>query len=211
MWFIKGSPDCIEYKVRGSSLEGGYQQTDIKISVKGEYSEYIITFVYPYSVNKQNGSLKFVENYFVGLDKPLNIQIYDSARKLKTINDISLMSVQEMHNYYNWDDFGYITCTLKNNVEYALSYTHKISSKSVIFIPIKLPTIIESRKPKINARIYVNNILPYNIQKFLVKNESDIKDSLMYLIDNKFDYTQDIEFKTNNWDSSDDEKSNNSD
>lgn len=204
MWFIKGSPDDIDYQLRGSSLENGYQQTDIKLCIKGEYPEYILSMVFPYSVNKEKGSLKFVEKYFTG-EMPLNINIYDSARKLKTINDTSLMNIQEMHNYYNWDDFGFLTLTVKNNVEYSLSYTHKINSKSVVFLPIKLPTIIESRKPKMNVKVYANNVLLYNIEKFLIKAESDIKDSNLYLIDKKFDYTKDIEFKTNNWESSDDE------
>jgi len=206
MWFIKGSPDEIDYQIKGSSLENGYQQTDIKFCIKGQYSEYIMSLVFPYSVNKENGSLKLINSYFIGGEKPLNINIYDSARKLKNINDTSLMNIQELHNYYNWDDFGYLTFTVKNNIDYSLSYTHKINSKSVLFLPLKLPTIIEARKPKINVKIYANNILLYNIPKFLIKCESDIKDSYLYMIDKKFDFTQDVELKTNNWDSSDDEK-----
>ena len=228
MWTLNGRPNEIHLNQIVASVEpsgprqGGYQENTFLIKMGGPGEKYRLAIPYPWASNKKNGSLIFIEtlkNNILGLNptpiNPEETQIYDSARKLKN-ETVDLINVQEMHQHYNYNDFGYLTFWINANQWYSVSYRHKISSESILFVPCRLPGVMNIRMltdPSIvyNYKLWVINGKIFDLQPFVVPLGKDSfcgAEPDTYTIKpmpQGAGYEEDIKIHTTNWDSSDDE------
>ncbi len=241
MWNLLGRPDQIDMYQIVELLPLGYQKNSIllklgiardsstaalqplklKNSPSLEVKKFRVCFPFPSAANKKDGSLQvlpspdeklktLVPNYLC----PDQYKVYDNARKLKS-EPVDLVNVQEMYAHYNYNDFGYLTFELLEDVWYGITYTHKISSESIIFIPFRLSGTMNLKKPEYNYSLWVKGGKRYNLQKFLTVSSSKEFPGFDKFSVNKedeqissqgFGYEQDIKIHTTDaWDSSDDE------
>lgn len=237
MWTLLGRPSHIDMYQIVELLPLGYQKNSIllkldsgqgpNLSVESSLrredpnlkldskTKYRVCLPYPSAPNKKDGGLKIVDtdeklktlnfNSMV----PGEFKIYDSARKLKN-EEVDLVNVQEMHQHYNYNDFGYLTFEILENVWYAFTYTHKISSESILFIPFRLSGVLNLKKPEYNYNLWVKGGKRYNLQKFLIKSpESEFENFDKFGIVRDSDpmgWDEDIKINTvDGWDSSDDD------
>lgn len=133
------------------------------------------------------------------------VQLHKNPRALKRLQDIELVHVQELGQWY-LDDIGIITCWAEPDKWYQINYTHKIAADSCLFLPTRLPTIISSRKPEIDYKLWVVNGMGVDLPKHLIKEQSEkLKESLDYYTFKEWDWDEDTRIHTDNWESSDDE------
>ena len=209
MWFLNGRPDGINCRAVVSSIAGGYQQTSIRFSINAS-SKTWIAIAFPWSAHKENGSLEINKENLVDrfdiADNVTNIsatdvEIWERLRSLKTQPDIELVHVQELINWY-LDDIGVMTLWVEPNQTYQINYRHKIGADSCLFLPTRLPVIISARKPQMDYRLWVLNGIVIDLPKWLkrVRWEEEVAE-LEY---NEWDWDEDTRINTDNWESSDD-------
>jgi len=221
MWFLKGSPSSINVEAVIASIDQGYQQTSYRFSVESskDEEEMFIGIAVPWSPHKPNGSIKFNDlDAFSNLDSEKtattclttdDIVIVNRLRDLKSRDDIELVHVQDLINWY-LDDIALMTFRVKCGQKYQLNYSHKIATDSCLFLPARLPVVLANRKLSFDYKIWVKNGLCYDLPLYLKKNSiapetrALFSESLDLLTFNKWDWSNDIHIHTDNWNSSDD-------
>jgi hypothetical protein len=225
MWFLNGRPDAISVQAVIYSICGGYQKTKFQFQVTDDADtekKFWIAVAFPWAPNKSQGGLKLldhksetvVEGVFNNADVYLqeqDVKIWERLRSLKVEADIELVHVQELVNWY-LDDIGVITLWIESGKTYQLCYEHKIASDSCLFFPSRLPTIIASRQPKMDYRLWVVNGLHLELPKFLQKVKQDViedsqtgRSTVVEYQFKEWEWDEDTRIHTDNWASSDDE------
>ncbi len=229
MWFIKGRPDKIQLNAVLISLPNGYQHTTLQFRVQPKEGEDVrIAIPFPWAPHKDSGGFVLETNHTLeliqqdiaelpsGVTKYTadDVKIYDNARKLKR-EEVDLINVGDMYTYYNYADFGFVTVHLEPDKWYQLSYRHKISALSTLFVPCRLPVTIIMQKPEYEFKLWVINGNKFNLPTFLRKLEypSRVMNLLpesyetlhCYAYTDGWDWETDVDIHTTNWESSDDE------
>jgi len=225
MWFLKGRPTSINIKALISSVANGYQQTSYRFSVEAEEKVWVAVAI-PWAPHKPNGSFKIVNEDLLTLIEENSgntekvtvlteddIHIWERLRDLKIQPEIELVHVQELINWY-LDDIGVITFWAQPGETYQINYTHKIASDSCLFLPTRLPTIIMAHKPHVQYKLWVVDGITIDLQKHLRQGPFDpnlcelLKESqstLDLLEFTEWGWDDDTRVNTENWESSDDD------
>lgn len=228
MWFLKGQPTNIDVRALVSSINGGYQQTSYRFNISAKEGTTVdgkvwVAFAIPWAPHKKNGSFKIVEKDTLSLlEDTVNvttltendIEIWERLRALKVQPNIELIHVQELINWH-LDDIGVVTFWAETDKTFQLNYTHKIAADSCLFLPTRLPSVIASRNPTVNAKMWVVNGRSYDLPPQLVKDThgqilqdpETVVDSLDCYTFKEWGWDEDTRIHTENWDSSDDDLS----
>ena len=216
MWFLKGRPTNIKVRALVASINGGYQQTNYRFSVESNEKVWIALAV-PWAPHKPNGSFKITNEDQLSslvaedtLPSPtvltdVDIEVWERLRDLKTQDNIELIHVQELINWY-LDDIGVITFWVEPGKTYQLNYTHKIASDSCLFLPTRLPTIIAARKPDMDYKLWVVDGVTLEVQKWLKRETVEgLSRNMKLLSFREWGWDEDTRINTDNWESSDDD------
>lgn len=227
MWFLKGRPTNINVKALIASISGGYQQTSYRFSVQTESNEKVwIALAVPWAPHKHNGGVVINNFNFLNLLEENSgnneditvldnndIQLWGRLRDLKIQPDIEMLHVQELITWH-LDDIGIVSCWIEPGKTYQISYTHKISADSCLFLPTRLPTIIAARKPLINYKLWVVDGVTLNHPAVIIRQSvdtnlrsllSESQHSLELFAFKDWDWSEDTRINTDNWESSDDD------
>lgn len=214
MWFLKGGvPNNVDMNVLASSIDKGYQENIIQFRVSGDEG-YTVGFTFPWSSNKKDGSLTLItpntydtEFELIEDAKTPELQIFRKARELKKNTELDRGTISEIWDCYVNEEYGVFTTEIEPNTWYQLSYTHKISIFSKLFLPTRLSNYHIMSNPTFNLNVWSRNIslrqqeLDQIVEK--VSNDRYTGSTENKSLKRLMEY--DIYFSTSNWESSDDE------
>lgn len=226
MWFLNSLPENVTTNFLVESFGKGYQKTSIHFRVNSEEvsgntetntnTQVNVVLPFPWSSNKKDGSLQIIEDD--GLDSLLHlenstrltendIQIFENPRKLKKLerDQLDIPTANELWNIYTEEDFGMMLFTIEKDVDYRLDFTHKISIFSNLFVQSRFSNLNTLKGVKCDLNIWSINSRRDALPKFM-KIQMSEKDLLKYSFE-EFDHSEDIRIPTYNWESSDEESS----
>lgn len=241
MWFLNSLPEHVDCKIFVEAFGKSYQHTSLQFVVgnsndKENKTTHFVVIPFPYSANKENGSLKIIQD--TRFDKMLelsgvksvveikhlnneDVTIYKNVKELKKSENSRLHdfpTIREIWDTYVEEEFGVIVAEIQENVVYRLDYTHKISIMSSLFVQTKFSNF-HVMKPgcEFNLDLWVSNsrkcFIPIFLETYEYKSEiSNIKFQGKldrYKPNDKCDYCDDVRFSTSCWESSDEEEDNN--
>src|SRR3989304_2460376 len=231
MWFLNEIPSKVNATFLVEALDNGYQKTSLQIYVERKVSANVLcekvqtVIPFPWSANKENGSLKIIndetlmnlehENFnTVSKLTENDVKIYKTVREIKKESNstIDYSTIREIWGVYTEEDYGVFVFEILPGGVYQIDYTHKVSIFSKLFLPIKFSNYHALSKPETYFKIWVINSNRLNLQKFLepVNYENSLNNSNKsldcYRLKKDYDFSDDVFFNTTNWDSSDDDE-----
>lgn len=228
MWFLNSTPENVDVKILVEAFGKSYQLTSLQFSVSDGSSDKPIYLAvpFPWSVHKENGSFNVINDE--RLDKLLqssnttrlglsDVKLYENARKMKKETDtdiLDLPTMRELWDVYTDEDMGIFVVKATPGVVYRIDYTHKISIFSTLFVQTRFSNFHTMKKHNFSVEIWVINGRKDNLKKYLeLHNEK--YDSFLdfiglkcerldrYVIKPSFDWSEDVRFGSNSWESSD--------
>jgi len=224
MWFLKGKPTSITVNALIQSVPFGYQATNYRFKVSAQQDSGIdgkiwVGIPFPWAPHKPDGSFKInTENLLSTIDPTdenvtiltrQDVGLHIRPRDFKKLDTVDLVHIQELCQWY-LEDIGIISVWIKPDEWYQVNFTHKIASDSCLFLPSRLPTIVNSYAPSMDYKLWVLNAWNVETPKYL-KEEShnhskDFTDLKCYKIAD-WEWNDDTRIHTENWESSDDASS----
>jgi hypothetical protein len=214
MWFFRGKPENLRVNCIVNSCDKGYQEMSISFLVNGSNNtkddQFYVGIPYPLSPNKQNGGFSltklelnlFERNENTRVITNEDITFYENPRKLKENKDLELVHIQDLCEWHV-DDMGVVCFWVKNNEWNEITYRHKISNDSMLFVPTRLPIIIANSPINVVYNIWLLNGKLYNLQKHL--NKVSCVDGITHFTISNWTWDFDTKFHSDNWESSDDD------
>lgn len=201
------------------------------------HNKYWIAIPFPWATNKDFGGFQLDQKFIINAIKGTfddsyesityikedDVEIYEKSRSLLTKDHVNPLIIGDMKDWYVQDDYGFVTFWIEGNQWYHIEYTHKISISTRLFVPTKLPTLVLMKKPEYVVNMWVINAYKYGIPKCVERVDFDfnenIKDLLpdccetidAYTLKKDWEPEWDLEFDTDNWESSDDANSDSDD
>ena len=156
----------------------------------------------PHHTPHENLLEQFDKEKNVTVVNETDIQTWIRLRDLKTQPDIELVHVQEIIQWY-LDDIGVMTMWVNAGETYQIDYSHKIASDSCLFLPTRIPTLVQTISPEMDYQLWTIDAFLVDIPNYLHKESSSNKVDHFTFGEWGWDY--DTRINTNNWESSDDE------
>jgi len=222
MWFLKGRPTNITVNALLQSLPKGYQATNYRFKIDAEESTTVdgkvwIGIAFPWAPHKEDGSFVDTEDTLSKVSPPSDpvtvlhksdVELHIRPRALKKSTDVELIHVQELCHWY-LEDTGIATCWVKTGQWYQINFRHKIASDSCLFLPSRLPTVIQTHSPKLSYELWVLDAWNVDSPKHLVKSQHtvdtfDAQRLQYYTFKEDWLGPTDTHIHTENWESSDD-------
>ena len=232
MWFLDNHLTKVSINALVISLPRSYQHTTLQFLAGSDKDSIRVCIPFPWdpSKNKDGGlnmvssdllqHLQLAENCSIsGTTLPItDYKIYRKIHYIRNEINIDNSITSDLNNVYAWDDWGFLVATIPTNIWVEISYTHKISIDSTLFVPTRLPTILIYKKIPIDVNVFSidSNYREAisGVKRSLCNDDANsiVKDSGYSTVDRYIstdDYTGDIDIDifTQNWYSSDDDYS----
>jgi hypothetical protein len=211
MWFFRNKPSNLDIKWLVSSYGAGYQLNTVvfKVSVVDQKG-ITIAIPYPWTPHKTDGSLTIDSNTESQLTfncERLNRNNVKIVNRFKELNNAGyeLFMIQELSNWY-LDDIAVMLIDIEPEKYYTITYSHKISADSYLFIPTRLSCLLSTIP--VQFKLWILNGITADLPKQLKRiGVEPINNTTAEVFDfNTWGWEDDTRIISDNWESSDDEK-----